>query len=292
MLNDHGPTAALRPLTGRAAELADRVGAQLAGQAPLGVAYSGGVDSALLLALAVRTLGAEQVRPILAVSGSLARREHRAALAQAAQIGVQVVEVATREQELPAYQANGADRCFHCRDELFSLIDDELIPGLGLQAIAYGENLDDSARPDRPGARAAVEHRVLKPLADAGLTKADVRFVARELGLLAADKPSAPCLASRIPHGQPVTPERLTQIEAAEDAVLAEGFSDCRVRHHGEIARIEVPTGELARLCEPEVRARLASQLRAIGFRFVTADLDGIQSGAFTLPLVMVRSHA
>ena len=291
MLHDQLSVTPIQPLAGRAAALADRVATQLAGHAPLGVAYSGGVDSALLLALAVRALGADRVTPILAVSGSLARREHRTALAQAAQIGVEVVEVATREQESPAYQANDADRCFHCRDELFTLIDDELIPRLGLRAVAYGENLDDSARIDRPGARAAVEHRVLKPLADAGLTKADVRFVAGELGLLVADKPSAPCLASRIPHGQPVTPQRLAQIEDAEDAVLDEGFSDCRVRHHGEIARIEVPTNELARPADPEVRARLTSRLKAIGFRFVTADLDGIQSGAFTLPLLTRRGH-
>ncbi|WP_182111250.1 MULTISPECIES: ATP-dependent sacrificial sulfur transferase LarE [unclassified Actinotalea] len=255
---------------------------------PLGVAYSGGVDSAVVVAVAARAFGAGAVRALLGVSPSLARRERTLAHATAAGLGVQVVEVPTHEMANPAYRANAADRCFHCKDELFTRIDDDLVARLRLAAVAYGENADDVLRPDRPGSRAASAHAVLRPLADAGVTKAEVRAVARRLGLTVAEKPAAPCLASRIPHGVEVTPERLRQAEAAEDAVLRLGFADCRVRHHGEVARIEVPAADLGRLVAPDVRGELVAAVRAVGFRFVTVDLAGIQSGAFTLPLVEV----
>ena len=156
--------------------------------------------------------------------------------------------------------------------------------------MAYGENADDALRPDRPGSRAATAHAVLRPLADLGLTKSDVRSLARDLGLPNADKPAAPCLASRIPHFAEVDPQKLAQVEAAERAVRALGFADCRVRHHGEVARVELLEADLVRAVSPEVRARLLDAVRAAGFRFVTMDLAGIQSGAFTLPLVAV-SH-
>ncbi|MGO1316062.1 MAG: ATP-dependent sacrificial sulfur transferase LarE [Cellulomonadaceae bacterium] len=252
--------------------------------APLGVAYSGGVDSATLLALAARALGPGGVIAVLGVSPSLAERERRAAHASAAQIGVRVVEVRTREGEVPAYRANGPDRCFHCKDELFSRIDDELVAELGLAAVAFGENADDARRPDRPGARAATEHRVLRPLADAGVGKAMVRRMARRLGLGVAEKPAAPCLASRVPHFEEVTAGKLAQIDAAEEGLHDLGFADCRVRHHGEVARVELPADQLVLAAEraPEVR----NAVRAAGFRFVALDLGGLQSGAFTLPLV------
>ena len=155
-----------------------------------------------------------------------------------------------------------------------------------LSAIAYGENADDARRPDRPGSQAATNHRVLRPLADAGLDKAAVREVARALGLASADKPAAPCLASRIPHFQEVTPEKLRQIDKAESAVKALGFSDARVRHHGEIARRELPVADLPHAVSVGVREQLLKAVRSAGFRFVSLDLAGIQSGAFTLPLV------
>ncbi|MFC4554717.1 ATP-dependent sacrificial sulfur transferase LarE [Georgenia faecalis] len=266
---------------------AARVGALLAGRAPLGVAYSGGVDSATLLALAVRALGAENVVAILGVSPSLATDERRAAHATAATIGARVVEVTTHEGDVAAYRANGPDRCFHCKDELFARISDELVAELGLVAVAYGENADDALRPDRPGAQAATDHAVLRPLADAGLTKAMVRAVARSLDLPVADKPAAPCLASRIPHFEEVTPAKLRQVDVAEAAVRRLGFADCRVRHHGEVARLELPAEDIARAAalHDEVHAAVS----AAGFRFVALDLRGIQSGAFTLPLVAVR---
>ncbi|MFP5415959.1 MAG: ATP-dependent sacrificial sulfur transferase LarE [Actinomycetes bacterium] len=258
----------------------------------LGVAYSGGVDSAVLLAVATRALGREGTVGLLAVSPSLARDELSLARATAAEIGAHVVEFETREGENPAYRANDADRCFHCKDELFTRIDDELAAELGLAAVAYGENADDAVASDRPGARAATRHRVLRPLADAGLTKPRVRALARALSLSVADKPAAPCLASRIPHGQEVTPEKLSQVEAAEEALRSLGFSDCRVRHHGDIARLEVPLSELARFADDAVRRDALERVRGAGFRYVTVDLAGIQSGAFaahTLQVVRAR---
>jgi len=254
----------------------------------LGVAYSGGVDSALLAALAVRALGAGQVVAVLGVSPSLAEDERRQAHEVARVIGVPVVEVVTHEGESAAYRANGPDRCYHCKDELCTRISDEVVERLGLDAVAYGENADDALRPDRPGSRAATEHAVLRPLADLGLTKADVRTLARDLELPCADKPAAPCLASRIPHFTEVDPAKLAQVERAEHAVRTLGFTDCRVRHHGDVARVELLASELARAVDPDVRERLLAAVRAAGFSFVALDLAGIQSGAFTLPLVSV----
>ena len=250
------------------------------------MAFSGGVDSSVLLALAARALGPGRTLAIIGVSASLAADEHRAARAVAADIGVPVVEVVTHEGDNPAYRANGPDRCFHCKDELFTRISDEVAARYGLSAVAYGENADDTVRPDRPGARAASNHSVLRPLADVGLTKDEVRAVARELGLASADKPAAPCLASRIPHFEEVTPEKLRQVDAAESALRALGFPDSRVRHHGEVARVELPVADLVRAVSEPTRALIHQAVRSAGFRFVALDVAGIQSGAFTLPLV------
>lgn len=252
----------------------------------VGVAYSGGVDSSVLAALTARAVGADRTVLLLGVSPSLARRERRLAHRQADQLGLRVVEIATEEIDNPSYSANPVDRCYFCKDELFTKLDTEVVDALDLDVIAYGENADDSARPDRPGARAAREHQVRHPLSAAGASKADVRRVADELGLMTAQKPAAPCLASRIPHGQPVTAEKLAAIDAAEDAVLAAGFSDCRVRHHGDVARIEVPTAEFALIADDERRRQLLEDVRAAGFAHATLDLAGIQSGAFTLQIL------
>ncbi|POX40044.1 TIGR00268 family protein [Streptomyces sp. Ru73] len=278
----------LPELTGSDAAAADEVAALLRGAAPLGVAFSGGVDSSLLLALAVRALGADQVVAVLGVSPSLAADERAAAHEVAAFIGARVVEVTTYEGESAAYRANGPDRCYHCKDELFTRISDEVAAAHGLAAVAYGENADDARRPDRPGSKAATAHRILRPLADAGLDKAAVRRLARALRLPCADKPAAPCLASRIPHFEEVSPAKLGQIERAEKALRGLGFSDCRVRHHGEVARVELPVAEIARAVSGELREAVLSAVRDAGFRMVAVDLAGIQSGAFTLPLVGV----
>jgi uncharacterized protein len=262
------------------------VSANLQGVQRLGVAFSGGVDSSVLLALAARALGHEGVVALLGVSPSLAAEERRAAHEVARQVGVPLVEVVTHEGDRPEYQANGPDRCFYCKEELFTRIEDEVVSHYQLDAIAYGENADDARRLDRPGARAAVEHRVLRPLAEAGMTKFAVRTVARDLGLTVADKPAAPCLASRIPHHHPVTPEKLSQIERAEAALRQLGFGDLRVRHHDEVARVELPPADLVRAVLDPLRSEVLAAVRGAGFRFVTVDLGGIQSGAFTLPLL------
>ncbi|MEV6304100.1 ATP-dependent sacrificial sulfur transferase LarE [Actinoplanes sp. NPDC051861] len=252
----------------------------------LAVAFSGGVDSSLLLALAARVLGPSRVLAVLGVSPSLAADERAAAHAVARHIGVPVVEVVTHEQDRDRYRANGPDRCFHCKDELFTRISDEVVEAHRVDAVAYGENADDARRPDRPGAQAAVAHRVLRPLADLGLTKADVRRLASLCGLPCADKPAAPCLASRIPHFSDVTPEKLAQIERAEAALRRLGFTDFRVRHHGDVARVELPPADLPRAVSPPLREAVHAAVLAAGFRFAALDLAGIQSGAFTLPLV------
>lgn len=278
------------PLSGPDRSLAVAVAAQLVGCAPLGVAFSGGVDSSVLLALAAGALGAEQVLAVLGVSPSLAGDDRTAAHRVAAHIGVRVVEVQTHEGERPGYVRNGPDRCFHCRDELFTRISDEVVTRYGLAAVAYGENADDTRRADRPGARAATAHRVLRPLADAGVDKAAVRRIAGALALPCADKPAAPCLASRVPHFDEVLPEKLRQIESAEAALRALGFRDLRVRHHGEVARLELPPDDLARAAGAPLRDQVRQAVLTAGFRFVALDLAGLQSGAFTLPLVEVRS--
>ncbi|SNY76035.1 asparagine synthase-related protein [Paractinoplanes atraurantiacus] len=283
-MTDHPTAAPADDAVGRVTDL-------LAGVDRLGVAFSGGVDSSVLLALAVRILGPGRVVAILGVSPSLAADEREGAHTVARHIGVPVVEISTHEGEVAAYQANGPDRCFHCKHELFTRIDDEVVAAHGLDAVAYGENADDARRPDRPGSRAATDHRVLRPLADAGLDKAAVRHLAHAFGLPSADKPAAPCLASRIPHFTPVTREKLAQIEAAESALRRLGLGDLRVRHHGDVARVELPADDLVRAVTT-LREDIHAAVVAAGFRFAALDLaTGIQSGAFTLPLV-AATHA
>ena len=277
-----------QPLTGELSAAAQAVASRLIGAAPLGVAFSGGVDSSVLLALAVRALGADQVVAILGVSPSLGADERLAAHQVATVVGARIVEIQTREGDNPAYRANGPDRCFHCKDELFTRIEDEVAGAYGLAAVAYGENADDMMRPDRPGSRAAGNHEILRPLADAGLGKAAVRAMARALRLPSADKPAAPCLASRIPHYQEVSAAKLAQVEAAEKALRMLGFAESRVRHHGEVARVELPAGELVRAVSAPAREQIHAALTAAGFRFVAVDLAGIQSGAFTMSLLPV----
>jgi uncharacterized protein len=271
-------------------EVQERFAAQVSDITRLGVAFSGGVDSSVLLALAARALGPEHAVAILGVSASLAAAERTAAHEVAATIGATVVEVETHEMERPGYRANGPDRCFHCKDELFTVIDDQVVADQGLDAVAYGENADDARRPDRPGSRAAAAHRVLTPLADLGLTKADVRRLAHAFGLPSADKPAAPCLASRIPHFTEVDPAKLAQIERAEAGLRALGFGDLRVRHHGPVARIELPVEDLVRAVTDPLRDRVRAAVVEAGFRYAAVDVAGVQSGAFTLPLVSARA--
>lgn len=272
--------------------LADEVGRQVskaleaAAGSKVGVSFSGGVDSSVLAALVARAVGRENTVLLLGESPSLARREKAFALRQAKQLDLPVLVVETHEIEDENYAKNPVNRCYFCKDELYTRFDEAVIEQNDIGVLTYGENKDDAKRTDRPGGQAAREHGVLYPLGSAGATKADIRTIARNFGLIAAEKPAAPCLASRIPHGEPVTAEKLHQIDLAEDAVLKAGFSDCRVRHHGDIARIEVPTEEFDLLQDARRRGALINEIKAAGFKHVTLDLAGIKSGAFTLSIL------
>ena len=267
-------------------EKVEAVAAQLRDVGRLGVAFSGGVDSAVLLAIAAEVLGTERVVALLAVSASLATRERELAARIAAQLGVQLVEVQTRELSIAEYRRNGPDRCFHCKNELFSVIDRDIVLAHDLDAIAYGENADDARALDRPGQRAATEHSVLRPLARAGIDKATVRRIAAAYGLPVANKPAAPCLASRIAPFEEVTAEKLRQVEVVENAIFDLGFSDVRVRHHGSFARIELPADELALAAQDALRRQILNAATEAGFVSVSLDLAGLQSGGFARNLL------
>ena len=239
------------------------------------VACSGGVDSVLVAAVAARVLGARAVAAT-AVSPSLADGELADARAAAAAAGIRHLEVSTGEVDDPAYAANTLERCFHCKDTAYGTFT-ALAVREGIAVVVDGTNADD--RGDfRPGRRAAREHRVRSPLAEAGMGKAEIRAWARELGLAVWDKPAAACLSSRIPYGSPVTAEKLSQIDQAEAVLKALGFRQCRVRHHGSVARIEVDAAMLPELCAK--RAAVAQGLKDAGFAYVTADLEGFRSGS------------
>ncbi|MDN5750622.1 MAG: ATP-dependent sacrificial sulfur transferase LarE [Pseudonocardia sp.] len=245
------------------------------------VAFSGGVDSALLAAVAAEELGDRAVA-VTAVSASLPAAERTAARAFARERGIAHVEVCTDELQRPEYVANAADRCYHCKSALL----DVLVPLAALSGarIALGTNLDDLGD-HRPGQSAAVARGAVAPLVEAGLGKADVRALSAALGLRTADKPAAACLASRVAYGDPVTAELLGRIERAEDAVRSLGFPVCRVRSHaaGSVARVEVPAGEVARAAA--VAAELDTGVRAAGFEFCALDLQGFASGRMNVLL-------
>jgi uncharacterized protein len=238
------------------------------------VAYSGGVDSSLLLKLALDELGDHAVA-VLASSPAFPAAEQEAARELAAKLGARLLEVDTHEVEQEAYLRNNPDRCFHCREELFGTLE-PLRHDLGLAHLAYGATADD-AGDHRPGHGAAVRRGVRFPLLEAGMSKAEIRAAARRLGLPNWDKPSLACLSSRIPHGTPVTLEALRQVELAEAAVQALGFRQVRVRHHGDVARIEVEPAELAQLFE--ARAEVVEGIRQAGYKFVALDLEGYETG-------------
>jgi pyridinium-3,5-biscarboxylic acid mononucleotide sulfurtransferase len=239
------------------------------------VALSGGVDSVLVTAVAQRVLGGRAVAAT-AVSPSLAAAERAEAEAMAAAVGVRHLLVETDEVDNPAYAANTTDRCFFCKDTAYGVFT-RLAAEQGLAAVVDGTNADDQGD-HRPGRRAAREHGVRSPLAEAGLGKAEVREWARELGLEVWDKPASACLSSRIPYGSPVTPEKLRQIEAAEGALRRLGFRQCRVRHHGSVARLEIEPAELATALAE--RQAVAEAVKAAGFAYVALDLEGFRSGS------------
>jgi len=241
------------------------------------VAYSGGVDSAFLAWTAHEVLG-DRMRAVIADSASLARThlEDAFAFAREQQIPVEVVE--TRELENPAYARNDAMRCFHCKDELFTVLE-EFRAARGFEAVAYGVNADDEGD-FRPGQLAARQHHVLAPLLEARLTKLDIRELARQAGLRVWEKPASACLSSRIEYGREVTPEALSVIERGEDALRGLGFRQFRVRHHGEIVRIEIARDELPRALSAEMAREFTLIFKGLGFKFVTLDLEGFRSGS------------
>jgi pyridinium-3,5-biscarboxylic acid mononucleotide sulfurtransferase len=255
----------------------DRLLAMLRGYSSCAVAYSGGVDSAVVAKAARLALG-EKAVAVTAVSESLAEGELEQAEALAEKMGIRHERIELHELANPAYAANAPDRCFHCKTELYTNLG-ILAERCGVAVVVSGTNADDLGD-YRPGLLAAAERGVRSPLAECGITKADVRELAAEWGLPVADKPASPCLSSRIAYGQEVTPERLRMIDRAEQIVRSLGICVCRVRYHaGDLARIEVPTQFIGRICEPSNRIMLADQLRLLGFKAVTIDLDGFRSG-------------
>ncbi len=251
------------------------------------VAYSGGTDSAYLAFVAHQILGRQNSGPgmlaVIADSASLPRAELAAALAFTAGHGIPTEILLTEELANPDYQRNDSQRCFHCKDELFTRMEDAR-QRLGFRHIAYGMNLDD--RGDfRPGQQAAQEHGALAPLVTAELTKSEIRSLARQAGLQLADKPASACLSSRIAYGLPVTRERLSQVEQAEEALHQLGFPQVRVRHHGDLARIEIAREDLPRALDLSALDSITAHLKTLGFLYVTLDTSGYRSGSMNAVL-------
>jgi uncharacterized protein len=262
--------------------------AKLRDSGPLLVAYSGGVDSAYLAYEAHQVLGRDMLA-IIADSPSLARKHLREAIGFADEHGIPLEVLATAEMENPEYVRNDAQRCFHCKDELFTVVEN-FRRARKFANVAYGVNVDDQGD-YRPGQNAARQHGVMAPLLEAGLTKADIRQLSLEAGLRVWDKPASACLSSRIEYGRPVTRENLAQVESGEDALRKLGFRQFRVRHHGQICRIEIASDELSRALNPQMTAEFVRIFKALGFEYVTLDLQGFRSGSMNavLPITVLK---
>jgi uncharacterized protein len=255
----------------------DALLARLRGAGRVLVAFSGGVDSSYLAWAAQHALG-EGALAVTAVSASYPESHRRLAEQVVAQFALPHRFVDTHELERPGYRANGPDRCYFCKTELFEVMG-KLRAELGFAAVAYGVNTDD--RGDfRPGHRAAEEHGVLSPFLDVALSKAEIRALSRAAGLPTAELPASACLASRLPYGTEVTPERLRQVERGEEALRALGFRQVRLRHHGALARVEIDPAELPRALAPEMARAISAAIKPLGFRYVALDLDGYRTGA------------
>jgi pyridinium-3,5-biscarboxylic acid mononucleotide sulfurtransferase len=255
----------------------DVLGATLRDLGSVMVAYSGGTDSAFLAWAAYQALG-EKMLAVIADSPSLPRAELQAALAFTTRHNIPAQIVRTDEIENPDYQRNDANRCFHCKDELFTVMESAR-QARGFRYLAYGMNLDDRGE-FRPGQQAAAQHHVLTPLVTAQLSKAEIRQLSLEAGLELWDKPASACLSSRIEYGRAVTRENLLQVEQAEEALHTLGFRQVRVRHHGELARIEIARAELPLALSVEMLDRITAALRPLGFLYVTLDTQGYRSGS------------
>ena len=241
------------------------------------IAYSGGVDSAFLAWAAHQVLG-DNMLAVIADSPSLSRTHLADATAFAGEQGIPLEIIATDELDRPEYARNDSSRCFHCKDELFTVME-EFRARRGFDSIAYGVNLDDQGD-FRPGQQAAEQHRVAAPLREVGLTKQEIRELSRAAGLRIWDKPASACLSSRIEYGREVTREALSVVEQGEDAIRTLGFRQFRVRHHGDIVRIEIAREELERALTAEMAAEFTRIFKALGFKFVTLDLEGFRSGS------------
>jgi len=253
------------------------------------VAFSGGVDSTLLLKAAVEALG-DRALAVTASSETYPSEEVEEALRLAEAMGARLRQIHTDELEKEEFASNPPERCFYCKAELFGKLV-EIAREEGLPVVADGSNVDD-ADDFRPGMKAAAELGVRSPLREAGLTKSDIRAISRSLGLPTWDKPSFACLASRFPYGHRITREKLSRVARAEQLLRDLGFRQLRVRHHGDIARIEVPEEDLARVFEGENRQRIISGLRAQGYLYVTLDLEGYRTGSMNKPLADDRPPA
>lgn len=242
------------------------------------VAYSGGVDSSLLAYYARKALG-DKAKVVIAVSASLATDELDAAREQAEAFGWNLIEIQTKEIDMPEYQKNDEMRCYFCKKTLFTELE-EMAQAQGIKHIAYGANMDDK-QDFRPGQKAAREFSVVSPLQDALLSKTEIRDLAKQAGLPSWNRPQAACLSSRFPTFQPVTIEGLSQVDRAEHYLRAQGFVQLRVRHHGDLARIELDDDGLKRIAnDPQLMTVIADNLRTIGFAYVTLDLDGYRQGS------------
>lgn len=242
------------------------------------VAYSGGVDSSYLLKAAVDTLGSQNVLACISLGPSEPGNMCEKARTTAETIGAELMVVESSELDDPHFKANNADRCFHCKSHLCQALLD-VARQRGFAHVVFGTNHDDLGD-FRPGNKAMKVHGVRSPLAEAGLTKSEIRELSRQAGLPTADQPASPCLASRIPYGLEVTERRLKQIDQAEDVLRSLGFVEFRVRHHDAIARIEVRPQDIAKLVAEPVRAQIVAKLKALGFQFVAMDLQGFRSGS------------
>jgi len=259
-------------------QLLARVSQVILPRARVLTAYSGGVDSTVVAVVARQVLGRDNAPAAIGNSPSLPRHELEEARTLGAQFDLDLIELCIHEQDDPQYRANGADRCYHCKGHLLRALV-EAAAQRGIDFVACGSNTDDLSD-YRPGMTAAKEAGAINPLLEAGLTKSDVRQLARHLGLPNWDKPAAACLASRIPYGTPITLERLSQVEQAEAALGKLGFTGLRVRHHEHVARIELPWEQVSKLLAEPMRQTVVAAFKDLGYHYVTLDLEGFRSGS------------